>query len=128
MDLFDVAIASKNVSSMAHLEVYRNEAGSYIPLTMRLFINLPIGHVMHTVNDQNERVMVVITQFGNVVLHERNRADNFVIAVAPPSVQPLLGNGQLTDDQIAMVLGLWGKDNIGQVLANLTSNKQEKAA
>jgi hypothetical protein len=80
------------------------------------------------VNEQGERLMIVTTDFGNVVLHERSRADSFVIAVAPPEVQPLLGKGRLNDDQIAMVLGLWGKNNIGQILAVMVSYKQEKVA
>ena len=130
MDLFDVANTLKDTKVADHCPNWQDASGSYRPLANQKygFVRGMEYNRYSTVNDNGERVMFVSTDFGNIVLHERSRTDNFVVAIAPKAIQPLLGNGKLNDDQIAMVLGLWGKDNIGQVLANLTAYKQEKVA
>lgn len=128
MDLFDVANELSSTVKIEHLPVYRDSNGSYQPLTNMFFKGFATGTCVAMTNEDGDRIIFVTTDFGNVVLHERIRSDNFVIAVAPKSIQPLLGRGKLTEDQITMVLGLWGKDNIGQVLSNLTKYKQDKVA
>lgn len=126
MDLFDVALSSK-VDSIEWNDAYRGQSGSLLPLATAYFKNAP-GSRMATTTPEGGRIFVVTTHFGNVVLHETDRASTSVIAIAPKDLMGLLGKGKLTDDQISMVLGLWGKDNIGEVLSKLICGVRTEVA
>jgi hypothetical protein len=126
MDLFDVALASK-IEAIEWNKAYRTQSGSLLPLATVFFKNSSGGR-MTTTTPEGDRIIVVTTPFGNVVLHETDRASTSVIAMAPKDLMGILGKGKLTDDQISMVLGLWGKDNIGEVLSKLIHGARAEVA
>lgn len=65
------------------------------------------------------RAIIVVTPVGNVVVQEVSRDASYVLCHAPKLLHGLCGNGKLTDEQIAPVIGLWGNQNIGEVLGEV---------
>lgn len=96
-------------------------------------LDLPAGAMvrMRTSMPNNRRVLVIVTQMGNVVIFERYTGggeDGDLVVQSTQTVENIIGNGLITNERELTRLtgGQWNK-NIGEALEAFThlANKRE---
>lgn len=122
MNLFDIAAAVVS-SVLSYRPEYHDHLGRYFNLVNAVIPNRKVGDVMLMRDNCGRRVVVVVTPVGNVVACESGGvpAREGITCFTPEILRGICGKGCLSDDQFALVVGLWGQENIGVVLEKVIS-------
>lgn len=118
MDLFDVMTGLTSTRKMEFQDHWFTTSG-WGGLVNDQIAHTQSGDVISTVTPSGSRMVVIVTPFGNVLLEEVNREDRTVILRTTPMLERLWGKGNIPEDQLECLLGLWGSDNIGHTLRKL---------
>lgn len=120
MDLISIAFDAIPVANrLDDRHEFRDQVGRYRPLVTTSLGAHKSGDCFKMVDPDGNRVIVIVTPVGNVVVREYQRDTDTVLVDAPEAIQGLLGRGAIGDDRLVSILGLWGNQNIGSVLATL---------
>ena len=120
MDLISLAFDSIPVNrTLKDNAAYRDQVGRYRPLVLTSLGATEPGTSFKLVDPDGNRVIIITTPVGNVVVREYHKSTDTVLIDAPQAIQGLLGRGAVSDDRLVSILGLWGNQNIGSVLDSL---------
>lgn len=119
MDLFDVMISLSSTRKMEHQDHWFTPMEGWKGLINDQIEHTQSGDVIHTLAPSGSRMIVIVTPFGNVLLEEIDRSARTVILRTTPMLERLWGKGNVPEDQLECLLGLWGNDNVGHTLQKL---------
>lgn len=126
MDLFDVVTTSSSTRHMEFKDEWFTRSEGFKALVNADIPELEVGGVIATRAPADNRLLVIGTPFGNVVVMEVDRDKRHALLYSTPAIEGLFGHCYLPDDQLEGIIGAWGKDNIGHRLAKFSTIHETK--